>query len=100
MKIQDINIIPLYWKAEKETWNSQFGEDENVHTLVEVIGEGGAFGLGSVYTSAKLVSAAIELMRPLIIGASAEDPAAVAEKLHQATFWQGRGGAVTHAISG
>lgn len=100
MKIQDVNIIPLYWTSEKETWNSQFGDEENIHTLVEVIGEGGAFGLGSVYTSAKLVAGAIELMRPLIIGASATDPAAVAEKLHQATFWQGRGGSVTHAISG
>jgi L-alanine-DL-glutamate epimerase-like enolase superfamily enzyme len=40
------------------------------------------------------------LLRPFLIGASAIDPAAVAEKLHQATFWQGRGGSVTHAISG
>ena len=35
----------------------------------------------------------------MLIGESIE-PARVAEKLHQATFWQGRGGAVTHAISG
>src|SRR5205814_3250791 len=38
--------------------------------------------------------------RPLLIGASALDPAAVAESLHQNTFWQGRGGTITHAISG
>ena len=31
---------------------------------------------------------------------AALDPAAVSESLHQQTFWQGRGGAVTHAISG
>jgi len=100
MKIQSIKIIPLFWKSEKETWNAEFGEEENIHTLLQVTGEDGLFGLGSVYTSAKLVAGALDLLQPLIIGASATDPAATTEKLHQATFWQGRGGAVTHAISG
>src|SRR6476646_5708742 len=30
----------------------------------------------------------------------ADEPARVTEKLRQSTFWQGRGGAVEHAISG
>ncbi|HVF09661.1 MAG TPA: enolase C-terminal domain-like protein, partial [Abditibacteriaceae bacterium] len=57
-------------------------------------------GLGSVFTSANLVIGAVEVLRPLLIGASALDPVVVAETLHQTTFWQGRGGSITHAISG
>src|SRR5436309_4882143 len=40
------------------------------------------------------------VLRPFLIGAPALYPAATAETLHQQTFWQGRGGAITHAISG
>ncbi len=35
-----------------------------------------------------------------ICGESAIEPERVGEKLHQHTFWQGRGGAITHTISG
>src|SRR5436309_8719280 len=51
-------------------------------------------------TSKALVEAAIKLLRPLLIGERADEPARVTEKLRQTTFWQGRGGAVEHAISG
>ena len=57
-------------------------------------------GVGSVFTSERLIRGAIEVMRPFLIGASALDPTATTETCHQQTFWQGRGGAVTHAISG
>src|SRR6185436_14903048 len=33
-------------------------------------------------------------------GENALEPERVSEKLHQNTFWQGRGGTLTHAISG
>src|SRR5205085_10775506 len=33
-------------------------------------------------------------------GMSALEPERVSETLHQHTFWQGRGGAITHTISG
>src|SRR5439155_23507448 len=66
----------------------------------EVRSAGGVPGLGSVFTSLRLVEGSVEILRPFLIGASALDPAAVSERLHQATFWQGRGGAVTHTISG
>ena len=71
-----------------------------VHCLLELITDQGLSGLGSVFTSAGLVEGALEVLRPLSIGASALDPAATSEMLHQHTFWQGRGGAITHAISG
>jgi L-alanine-DL-glutamate epimerase-like enolase superfamily enzyme len=40
------------------------------------------------------------VLRPLCIGESAIEPARVSEKLHQNTFWLGRGGSITHTISG
>jgi L-alanine-DL-glutamate epimerase-like enolase superfamily enzyme len=42
----------------------------------------------------------LALLHPLYHGENALEPERVSEKLHQNTFWQGRGGAVTHAISG
>jgi D-galactarolactone cycloisomerase len=100
MKIEEIRILPLIGEASDEMWTSRFSREENLHTLVEVISDEGVTGLGSVFTSGKLVVGAMDLLRPLLIGASALDPAAVTEVLHQNTFWQGRGGSITHAISG
>jgi D-galactarolactone cycloisomerase len=99
VRIASIRAIPLYGKA-YEDWPSRFSELEQTRTLVEVTTDAGLTSLGSVYTSAPLVAAALELLRPLYEGASAIDPAATTERLHQNTFWQGRGGSVTHAISG
>jgi L-alanine-DL-glutamate epimerase-like enolase superfamily enzyme len=56
--------------------------------------------LRSSYTSYNLVEGALRLMRRWLIGELAIEPERVSETLHQRTFWQGRGGAVTHAISG
>jgi L-alanine-DL-glutamate epimerase-like enolase superfamily enzyme len=42
----------------------------------------------------------LKLLEPLLIGEQGLEPERVTEKLHQHTFWQGRGGSVTHAISG
>ncbi len=101
MKILEVRCIPLYGVPDPGTWLSRFGDGrEQVHTLIEVVTDEGVTGLGSCFTSLPLVAAAVKLLDPLLIGASATDPAAVSERLHQATFWQGRGGTVTHAISG
>jgi len=97
--IQSIRAIPLYGNA-YEDWPHRFGELEQTRTLLEVSTNNGIVSLGSVGTSAALVEGALKLLRPLYEGASAIDPAATTERLHQNTFWQGRGGAVTHTISG
>ncbi len=99
ISIQSIRAIPLYGKA-YDDWPHRFGNLEQTRTLVEVLTNNGIAALGSVYTSAPLVEASLKLLRPLYEGASAIDPAATTERLHQNTFWQGRGGAVTHTISG
>jgi L-alanine-DL-glutamate epimerase-like enolase superfamily enzyme len=100
MKVRDVRLLPLIGSTPDGGWTSGFDPNENLHTLIEVVTDEGVTGLGSVYTSAALVQGAMGVLRPFLIGASALDPAVVSETLHQNTFWQGRGGAITHAISG
>ena len=100
MRVAEVRIIPLLGDTPPGGWSAELGSADNVHCLVELITDQGVSGLGSVFTSAGLVEGALAVLRPLLIGASALDPAATSETLHQHTFWQGRGGAVTHAISG
>ncbi|MCZ7645250.1 MAG: mandelate racemase/muconate lactonizing enzyme family protein [Planctomycetota bacterium] len=100
MKIKDVRALPLLGATPDGGWSRGYDPDESLHTLVEVVTDEGVTGLGSVYTSGKLVAAALELLKPLCLGASALGPSAVSENLHQQTFWQGRGGTLTHAISG
>ena len=40
------------------------------------------------------------MLEPLFAGENALEPERVSEKLHQNTFWMGRGGTLTHTISG
>ncbi len=101
MKIKDIRLLPLFGETPDGGWDDAFSDRErNLMTLVEIITDEGITGLGSVYTSEALVAGALTVVRPFLCGASALDPAAVSETLHQQTFWQGRGGSITHAISG
>ena len=100
MKIKDIRLIPLVGATPDGGWQEGDGEDDNLHTLVEVITDQGVVGLGSIFTSAKLSEGALGVLRPMLIGESAIEPVRVCEKLHQTTFWQGRGGSITHFISG
>jgi len=101
MRIRDVRLLPLRGATPDGGWDDRLlNEQTNLHTLVEVLTDEGVTGLGSVFTSETLVRGALEVLQPFLIGASALDPAATAETLHQQTFWQGRGGSITHAISG
>jgi len=71
-----------------------------VHTLVAVLTDEGLTGLGSVFTSDDLVRSSLAVLEPLYRGENALEPERVSEKLHQHTFWLGRGGSITHTISG
>lgn len=100
MKIKEIHVIPLLGETPISGWEHETRPEDNLHTLVEVVTDEGLVGVGSCYTSRPLVDGALTLLQPMLIGESAIEPERVSEKLHQMTFWQGRGGAVTHAISG
>ncbi|MEZ6131005.1 MAG: mandelate racemase/muconate lactonizing enzyme family protein [Planctomycetaceae bacterium] len=100
MKIIGLDVCPLTGATVDGGWPQGHEPQENLHTLIIVHADDHVSGVGSCFTSGGLVSSAIELLWPLLKGQSAVEPERVSETLHQATFWQGRGGSVTHAISG
>ncbi len=100
MKIVEISALGLRGATVQGGWSAELEPDDCVHTLIEVRTDEGLTGLGSVFTSEALVTASLAALQPLYIGERADEPERVSEKLHQHTFWQGRGGAITHTISG
>jgi len=100
MKIREIRAVGLRGATPEGGWDNELRPDDCVHTLVAVLTDEGLTGLGSVFTSDHLVQGALRVLKPLYLGENALEPERVSEKLHQNTFWQGRGGSITHAISG
>jgi L-alanine-DL-glutamate epimerase-like enolase superfamily enzyme len=100
MKIVKVNVIPLTGGTVDGGWPQGHEQRENLHTLLEVVTDEGITGVGSVFTSGTLTAGALDLLWPLLKQESALEPERLSEKLRQSTFWQGRGGAVEHAISG
>jgi D-galactarolactone cycloisomerase len=100
MKIREIRAFGLRGGTPAGGWSNELQPEDCVHTLVAVLTDEGPIGWGSVFTSAQLVNASLAVLRPLFLNESAIEPERVSEKLHQNTFWQGRGGAITHTISG
>src|SRR5688500_11615830 len=100
MRIQEVSTVGLKGATPEGGWSEELKPDDVVHTLVTVHTDEGLLGYGSVFTSEALVRAALAVLEPLYMGENALEPERVSEKLHQNTFWQGRGGAITHAISG
>src|SRR5216683_4879248 len=100
MKIRSIRCAGLRGATPEGGWSNELKPDDCVHTLVAAQTDEGLTGIGSVFTSDHLVRGALKLLEPLLLGEHALEPERVTEKLHQHTFWQGRGGAITHTISG
>jgi D-galactarolactone cycloisomerase len=99
-RIHSIVAAPLLGESPKGGWSHEIKPEESVHALIAVLTNGGLTGYGSVFTSGGLVEAALEVLEPLYAGENALEPERVSEKLHQNTFWMGRGGTLTHTISG
>jgi L-alanine-DL-glutamate epimerase-like enolase superfamily enzyme len=100
MKIREIRAAGLRGATPEGGWSDELEQEDCVHTLIAVLTDEGPVGLGSVFTSERLVRGALAVLEPLYRGESAIEPERVSEKLRQNTFWQGRGGSITHAISG
>ncbi len=100
MRIREISCTGLRGGTPEGGWSRELRPEDCVHTLVAVHTHEGLMGVGSAFTNDGLVRAALSVLRPLYEGESALEPERVSEKLHQHTFWMGRGGAITHAISG
>ena len=100
VRIRDIRAFGLRGRTPEGGWSNELQPDDCVHTLVAVVTDDDRIGWGSVFTSDQLVRASLSVLRPLFLNESAIEPERVSEKLHQHTFWQGRGGSITHTISG
>ena len=100
MKIREIRAVGLRGATPEGGWTDELQRDDCVHTLIAVLTDEGLTGYGSVFTNDALVRAALGVLEPLYRGENALEPERVSEKLRQTTFWLGRGGSVTHAISG
>lgn len=100
MKITEIRAVGLRGATPEGGWSEEIQPDHCVHTLIAVLTDEGLTGFGSVFTNDGLVKSALQVLEPLYRGENALEPERVSEKLHQHTFWLGRGGSLTHTISG
>ncbi|WP_203568335.1 mandelate racemase/muconate lactonizing enzyme family protein [Aestuariimicrobium ganziense] len=98
MEITGLSCSGLRGATPAGGWAEELTADDSVHTLVAVHTDTHV-GLGSVFTSAALVRGAFEVLRPFLVGQPVE-PERLTETLHRNTFWMGRGGSITRAISG
>lgn len=100
IRIRRIVAAPLLGESPKGGWSNEIEAEDSIHTLIAVHTDAGISGFGSVFAGGRLVQAALGVLEPLYRGENALEPERVSEKLHQNTFWFGRGGTLTHAISG
>ena len=73
--------------------------DRQFHVFVELHTDEGVSGWGAAYSHKGQATGAFEWLKRFVIGENPVEVERVTEKLHQITFWLGRGGAMTHAIS-
>src|SRR3982750_658311 len=100
MKITEIRAAGLRHGTPEGGWSNEIRPDDCVHTLIAVVTDEGVTGWGSVFTNDQLVQGALGALEPLYADENPLEPERVSEKLHANTFWMGRGGSITHAISG
>jgi len=100
MKITKIRSAGLRHGTPEGGWSNEIRPEDCVHTLIAVFTDEGITGWGSAFTNDALVGGALDVLAPLYLGEEALEPERVSEKLHANTFWMGRGGSITHTISG
>jgi L-alanine-DL-glutamate epimerase-like enolase superfamily enzyme len=100
MRITQIKAAGLRGSTPEGGWANEIKPTDCVHTLVIVLTDEGVTGWGSAFTNDALVRAALNVLEPLYAGENPLEPERVSEKLKAHTFWLGRGGSITHAISG
>ena len=100
VRITAIKAAALLGESPKGGWSAEIRPEDSIHAIIAVHTDAGIVGHGSVFTDGRLVQAGLQVLEPLFRGESALEPERVSEKLHQNTFWMGRGGTLTHTISG
>ena len=100
MRITAIKAAGLRGMTPEGGWANEIKRDDCIHTLIAVYTDEGVTGWGSAFTNDVLVEGALRVLEPLLMGENPLEPERVSEKLNANTFWMGRGGSITHAISG
>lgn len=100
MKITSIRAAGLRGATPAGGWANELKPADCVHTLIAVHTDEGLTGWGSVSSNDALVQGALNVLEPLYLGENPLEVERVTEKLNAHTFWLGRGGSLTHAISG
>jgi L-alanine-DL-glutamate epimerase-like enolase superfamily enzyme len=100
VRIKAVRAAPLFGESPKGGWSAEIKPEDSIHAIIAVHTDAGITGYGSVFTDGRLAEAALKVLEPLFLGENALEPERVSEKLHQNTFWMGRGGTLTHTISG
>ena len=100
MIIQEISAVGLRGATPEGGWSEELKEEDCIHTLVFVDTDEGVRGLRFGFSPTMACTgcaggAAASGHRP-----DRDRPERVSERLHQNTFWMGRGGSITHTISG
>lgn len=73
--------------------------DKNYHVFLELHTDEGISGWGAAFSSKAQVVGALDWLKRFVVDEHPLEIERVTEKLHELTFWLGRGGAMTHAIS-
>jgi D-galactarolactone cycloisomerase len=100
VKITRIEAAPLFGDTPKGGWSDDSNPGDSLHAIVAVHTDAGITGYGSSYTDGRLVQAGLKVLERFYLHENALEPQRVTEKMHQNTFWMGRGGTLTHTISG
>lgn len=100
MKIRRVRLAGLRGATPPGGWSNEISPEDSVHTLVAVHTDEGVVGMGSIFTHEDLARGALSVLDDLLLGEEFISPRHLTERLHQNTFWMGRGGAITHTISG
>ena len=100
MRITAIKALGLRGSTPEGGWANELKSDDCVHTLIAVYTDEGITGWGSAFTNDLLVQGALGVLEPLFAHENPLEPQRVSEKLSANTFWMGRGGSITHTISG
>lgn len=74
--------------------------DRERHVFIELHTDEGVNGWGAAFSSRPQCLGALEWLKKFVVNENPLEVERVTEKLHQVTYWFGRGGAMTHAISG
>jgi D-galactarolactone cycloisomerase len=100
LAITGVCCVPLVGESPKGGWSHEIQPEDSIHAIIAVHTRCGLSGYGSTFTDGFLAREAVRILTPFLIGENAAEAGRLTETLHQNTFWIGRGGALTHAISG